>query len=85
MMAIYFLHYNFVRIYQTTKVTPAMAAALVIAIGFDHAHIVARHAGADIRPDHTQEHRPIHPRPRTIMSLQGFAQISAIRKHSSEK
>lgn len=25
-MAIYFMHYNFVRIHQTTKVTPAMAA-----------------------------------------------------------
>jgi hypothetical protein len=26
MMAIYFMHYNFVRIHQTLKVTPAMAA-----------------------------------------------------------
>jgi hypothetical protein len=26
MMAIYFVHYNFVRLYQTLKVTPAMAA-----------------------------------------------------------
>jgi hypothetical protein len=25
-MAIYFMHYNFVRIHQTLKVTPAMAA-----------------------------------------------------------
>ena len=25
MMAIYFMHYNFVRIHQTLKVTPAMA------------------------------------------------------------
>jgi hypothetical protein len=28
MMAIYFLHYNFVRIHQTTKVTPAIAAGV---------------------------------------------------------
>ena len=28
MMAIYFMHYNFVRIHQTLKVTPAMAAAV---------------------------------------------------------
>jgi IS1 family transposase len=28
MMAIYFMHYNFVRIHQTTKVTPAMAAGV---------------------------------------------------------
>ena len=28
MMAIYFMHYNFVRIKQTTKVTPAMAAGV---------------------------------------------------------
>jgi hypothetical protein len=28
MMAIYFMHYNFVRIYQTLKVTPAMAAGV---------------------------------------------------------
>ena len=27
MMAIYFMHYNFVRIHQTLKITPAMAAA----------------------------------------------------------
>ena len=26
MMAIYFMHYNFVRIHKTLKVTPAMAA-----------------------------------------------------------
>jgi hypothetical protein len=26
MMAIYFMHYNFVRIHQTLKITPAMAA-----------------------------------------------------------
>jgi hypothetical protein len=26
MMLIYFMHYNFVRIYQTLKMTPAMAA-----------------------------------------------------------
>jgi hypothetical protein len=26
MMAIYFMHYNFVRIHQTLRVTPAMAA-----------------------------------------------------------
>jgi hypothetical protein len=26
MMAIYFMHYNFMRIHQTLKVTPAMAA-----------------------------------------------------------
>jgi hypothetical protein len=26
MMSIYFMHYNFVRIHQTLKVTPAMAA-----------------------------------------------------------
>jgi hypothetical protein len=28
MMAIYFMHYNFVRIHQTLKVTPAMAAGI---------------------------------------------------------
>jgi hypothetical protein len=28
MMAIYFMHYNFVRIHQTLKITPAMAARL---------------------------------------------------------
>jgi hypothetical protein len=28
MMAIYFMHYNFVRIHQTLKVTPAMAASV---------------------------------------------------------
>jgi hypothetical protein len=27
-MAIYFMHYNFVRIHQTLKVTPAMAAGV---------------------------------------------------------
>jgi hypothetical protein len=26
LMAIYFMHYNFVRIHQTLKITPAMAA-----------------------------------------------------------
>ena len=26
MMAIYFMHYNFVRIHQTLKISPAMAA-----------------------------------------------------------
>ncbi len=26
MMAIYFMHYNFVRIHQTLRITPAMAA-----------------------------------------------------------
>ena len=26
MMAIYFMHYNFVRIHKTLKITPAMAA-----------------------------------------------------------
>jgi ribosome-associated protein YbcJ (S4-like RNA binding protein) len=26
MMAIYFVHYNFIRIHQTLKITPAMAA-----------------------------------------------------------
>ena len=28
MMAIYFMHYNFVRIHQTLKVTPARAAGI---------------------------------------------------------
>jgi len=28
MMAIYFMHYNFVRIHQTLKVTPAMEAGV---------------------------------------------------------
>jgi hypothetical protein len=28
MMAIYFMHYNFVRIHQTLKVTPAMASGV---------------------------------------------------------
>jgi hypothetical protein len=28
MMAIYFMHYNFVRIHQTLKMTPAMAAGV---------------------------------------------------------
>jgi hypothetical protein len=28
MIAIYFMHYNFVRIHQTLKVTPAMAAGV---------------------------------------------------------
>jgi IS1 family transposase len=28
MMAIYFMHYNFVRIHQTLKITPAMAASI---------------------------------------------------------
>ena len=28
MMAIYFMHYNFVRIHQTLKITPAMAASV---------------------------------------------------------
>jgi hypothetical protein len=28
MMAVYFMHYNFVRIHQTLKVTPAMAAGV---------------------------------------------------------
>ncbi len=27
-MAIYFMHYNFVRIHQTLKITPAMAAGV---------------------------------------------------------
>lgn len=27
-MAIYFMHYNFVRIHQTLKVTPAMATSV---------------------------------------------------------
>ena len=27
-LAIYFMHYNFVRIHQTTRVTPAMAAGV---------------------------------------------------------
>jgi hypothetical protein len=27
-MAVYFMHYNFVRIHQTLKVTPAMAAGV---------------------------------------------------------
>ena len=27
-LAIYFMHYNFVRIHQTTRVTPAMAAGI---------------------------------------------------------
>jgi IS1 family transposase len=30
MMAIYFMHYNFVRIHQTLKVTPAMAAGVTL-------------------------------------------------------
>ena len=29
MMAVYFMHYNFVRIHQTLKVTPAMAAGVI--------------------------------------------------------
>jgi hypothetical protein len=28
MMAIYFMHYNFVRIHQTLKITPALAAGV---------------------------------------------------------
>ena len=28
-IAIYFMHYNFVRIHQTTRVTPAMAAGVI--------------------------------------------------------
>ena len=28
MMAIYFMHYNFVRIHQTLKITPAMASGV---------------------------------------------------------
>ena len=28
MMSVYFMHYNFVRIHQTLKVTPAMAAGV---------------------------------------------------------
>ena len=28
MMVIYFIHYNFVRLHQTLKVTPAMAAVI---------------------------------------------------------
>jgi hypothetical protein len=28
MLAIYFMHYNFVRIHQTLRVTPAMAAGV---------------------------------------------------------
>jgi hypothetical protein len=28
MMAIYFMHYNFVRIHQTLKITPSMAAGV---------------------------------------------------------
>ncbi len=28
MMAIFFMHYNFVRIHQTLKITPAMAAGV---------------------------------------------------------
>jgi hypothetical protein len=28
MMAIYFMHYNFVRIHQTLRITPAMAAGV---------------------------------------------------------
>jgi hypothetical protein len=27
-MSVYFMHYNFVRIHQTTRVTPAMAAGV---------------------------------------------------------
>jgi hypothetical protein len=30
MMAIYFMHYNFVRIHQTLKVSPAMAAGITL-------------------------------------------------------
>ena len=33
MMAIYFMHYNFVRIHQTLKVTPAMAAGVTPKLG----------------------------------------------------
>ena len=33
MMAIYFMHYNFVRIHQTLKITPAMAAGVTQASG----------------------------------------------------
>ena len=33
MMAIYFMHYNFVRIHQTLKITPAMAAGVTISFG----------------------------------------------------
>src|SRR5580700_3773431 len=32
--------------------------AIVIAIGFDHAHVFALHVLADVRPDHPQEHNP---------------------------
>lgn len=28
MMSLYFMHYNFVRIHQTLKITPAMAAGV---------------------------------------------------------
>src|SRR5258708_28833514 len=30
--------------------------AVVVAIGFDHAHVFALHVLADVRPDHSQEH-----------------------------
>src|SRR5580700_7061729 len=30
--------------------------AVVVAIGFDHAHVFALHVLADVRPDHPQEH-----------------------------
>ena len=33
MMAIYFMHYNFVRIHQTLKITPAMAAGVTPSFG----------------------------------------------------
>ena len=34
MMVIYFMHYNFVRIHQTLKMTPAMAAGVTSPPGF---------------------------------------------------
>ena len=33
MMAVYFMHYNFVRIHQTLRITPAMAAGLLPSFG----------------------------------------------------
>src|SRR5215831_21345421 len=41
---------------------PMPRLAVVVAIGLDHAHIFALHALADVRPDHAQKHRPVHPR-----------------------
>jgi len=49
MMAIYFMHYNFVRLHQTLKVTPAMAAGVTDRL-FEMSDLVAIVEAAEPEP-----------------------------------